>query len=101
LFHVERLTRLWKNSRDSRVIDQLFHVEQSPVRHTFCRSADKEARGSATLVCARSRAIKVGRFVPRGTQTASFRLKLGASDPRERGYCGEGTKKDRDFRGDS
>ncbi len=60
----------------------------------FCRSADKEAKGSATLVWGREAVpIKVGRFVPRGTQTASFRVNLGASDPRERDVAGKEGKK--------
>lgn len=69
--------------------------------HRFCRSADKEAKGSAILVWRLEAVpIKVERFVPRGTQTPGFRLNVGASDPLERGCRGKGTKKYRDSLGD-
>jgi hypothetical protein len=56
LFHVERLTRLWKNSRDSGVIAQLFHVEQSPASaHVFVGQPTRRPRVCNVSLGAQSR----------------------------------------------
>ena len=68
----------------SGVIARLFHVEQLPALAQILSVSRQRGKGSATFVWrVEAVPIKIGRFVPRGTQTASFRLDLGASDPRD------------------
>ena len=80
------------------VIAQLFHVEQSPaLAHVLSVSRQMKAKGPQRRFGAGAVPTKVGRFVPRGTQTVGFRRNLKVREVlRGRGCSGKGAKKRRD-----